>query len=323
MLERILSHRLTAAVVYLTAFAGFSFVAWRDAEAVEKTKKGWLGVSVQELTPSLREAMKVGNRPGLLITSVVRNSPADDANLKEEDVILTFDGKTVEKADEFVKLVRDTSPDKKVKIKILRDGKEKELEVIIGARESEPRSFRFGWDDGRDIFITSGPRLGVQVQKLNKDLAPYFQVEEKGGVLILEVSKNSPAEKAGLKAGDVITRIGDEKVTDPDDLIEALKDYEEGDKVTIEYMRMGKSEKTQAEIERSESRRFQFFGPGRNEIRIRRFLPEAERDIDVFIPEFPQKFDIIERRLNEQMKELQRELERMPKKLQRVDLGII
>ncbi len=273
MLKKMLTYRMTGALAVFVLFGGLLFVTLRDGNAVEKTKKGWLGVSVQELTPSLRETMKVGNRTGLLITDVVRNSPADDANLREEDVLLSFDGKAVEKADDFTQLVRNTPPDKKVKVKIMRNGEERELEVTIGARRSESSARSFSWSGSGhspDVFwVGDRAHLGVQVQDLNRDLAPYFKVEEKSGVLVLSVSDASPAEKAGLKAGDVITRLGDEKITDADDLVTALRDYEDGDKAKVEYVRQGKSANVEVEFKNTEnSHGFQFFTPGRKEIRI-------------------------------------------------------
>lgn len=317
MLKKLLTHRVAGAAAFFVIFGALLFVALRDGKAVEKTKKGWLGVSVQELTPSLRDAMKVGNRQGLLITNVVRNSPADDADLRDEDVLLSFDGKTVEKADDFVRLVRNTPPDKKVKVKILRDGEERELEVTLEARKtvSSPRAFAYNWSgDGRNIIAFGRPRLGVQVQELNKDLAPYFKVEEKGGVLILDVTKESPAEKAGLKAGDVITKIDGEKITDADDLINSLRDYEEGDEAAIEYVRQGKTATLQVALESSDEHGFHFWGPNRNKIRIRNFGADNWRDADLIVPKLQKHLEALERRQRENAERLQQRLQRLPQK---------
>jgi S1-C subfamily serine protease len=316
MRKKILTHRLAGGAAFFAIFGTLLFIVLRDGNAMEKTKKGWLGVSVQELTPSLRETMKLGNRTGLLITNVVENSPAADANLKEEDVLLSFDGKAVEKAGDFVDLVRNTPPDKKVKVKIFRNGEERELEVAIGARrtESSPRAFAYNWGDGQNVFVLGRPRLGVQVQELNKDLAPYFKVEEKGGVLVLDVTKDSPADKAGLKSGDVITRVDDEKITDADDLIAALKEYEEGDKVDIEYVRQGKAAKAQAELENPEDHGFHIWGPDRERIRIRSFGPDNWRDAEIMVPELRQHFDVLERRIREKVEAQQKKIQRLPLK---------
>jgi len=326
MLKKILTHRMAGALALFVIFSGLLFVAWRDGKAGEKTKRGWLGVSVQELTPSLREAMKAGNRSGLLITNVAENSPADEANLKEEDVLLAFDGNALEKADEFTQLVRNTPPDKKVKVKILRNGEERELEVTIGARKSDAYARSFNWNDGRNVMVWNNrPRLGVQVQDLSKDLAPYFKVEEKSGVLVLEVSRDTPAEKAGLKAGDVITRVGGEKITDADDLISALRDYEEGDKVTIEYARQGKNATVQAELENADSHGFRYFAPEhhkiripeRSKIRIQRFDDEDGDDLEIIMPDIEHHLEGLDKgRIEREVHDhLRRELKRLPQKL--------
>ncbi len=327
MRKKFLSHRMTVVLALAVISGGLLFMAWRDGNAVEKTKKGWLGVSVQELTPSRRDALKLGNRTGLLITDVVENSPADKADLKEDDVLLTFDGKAVEKADDFTQLVRNTPPDKKVKVKVFRDGEERELVVTIGARSSEALSRSFSWS-GQQPNVTAWsnrPHLGVQVQDLNKDLAPYFKVEEKGGALVVDVSKNTPAEKAGLKAGDVITRVGDEKITDADDLVKALRDYEAGDKVSIQYMRQGKSANAQAVLEESDNHGFQFFSPDRHrivipersKIRIQRFNDGEGGEFEIFMPNLERHLEGIEKDFIERdiQDRLRKRLKRLPERL--------
>jgi len=336
MLKRMLSNRMAVALAFFVVFSGLLFVSLRDSNAVEKTKKGWLGVSVQELTPSLRETMKVGNRSGLLITDVVEDSPADDANLREEDVLLSFDGKTVEKADDFTQLVRSTPPDKKVKVKIMRNGEERELEVTIGARKSDASARSFSWSGSRSpnvFWVGNRAHLGVQVQDLNRDLAPYFKVEEKSGVLILSVSKDSPAEKAGLKAGDVITRLGEEKITDADDLVAALRDYEDGDKVNVEYVRQGKSATAPVEFENTEnSHGFQFFAPeGRkmrlpekSKIRLQRF-DDGDGDAEILLDRHLEGLErgLIERDAQDRLREELKQLQRLPRKINLHDLQTI
>ena len=338
MQKKMLTNRLTGALAFFVVIAGLLFVTLRDGNAVEKTKKGWLGVSVQELTPSLRESMKVGNRSGLLITDVVADSPADDANLREEDVLLSFDGKAVEKADDFTQLVRSTLPDKKVKVKIMRNGEERELEVTVGARRSETAARTFSWSGSHSPNVmvwNNRPQLGVQVQDLNRDLAPYFKVEEKSGVLVLSVSDDSPAEKAGLKAGDVITRLGDEKITDADDLISALRDYEDGDKVNLDYVRQGKSANVQVELENTEnSHGFQFFTPDRERNRIpeksKIRIQSSDGDNDggeagILLQRHLEGLEKgrIERNIQNRWRDELRQLERLPRKINLRELQTI
>ncbi|MFQ5676460.1 MAG: PDZ domain-containing protein, partial [bacterium] len=162
--------------------------------AQRRSKKGWLGVSVREMTPSMRKEFDLGDRGGLLIDDVIEDSPADDARLWEDDIILEYNGQPVEFADEFSRMVRKTAPETKVKLLIWRDGKEKEVEVTLGRNRSRRQMV---WS-GTDLQVFSDrPRLGVQVHDLDADLAEYFKVKENAGVLIIEVAEDSPAEDAG------------------------------------------------------------------------------------------------------------------------------
>ncbi len=261
MSKNLLTSRWTmmAAVILAGALA----LGWtgREGEVGEKTGKGWLGVSVEELTPSLRKKMKLGEQTGLLVTNVAENSPADDAGFREDDVIIEFDGKKVEEAEVFSRMVRDSGPDKKITIVLVRDGERKSMEVMLEKRRSSSHGYAYGFGSAPGIFaVSSRPRLGVQVHELDENLAAYFKVQPREGVLILEVNEDSPAEKAGLKSGDVITKVGEEKIRDVEDLIETLGEYEEGDKVAIAYVRQGKSATVEIEIEASDSRAH-FWGP--------------------------------------------------------------
>jgi serine protease Do len=234
MQSRVLLFSLAMAVI----ISGFGLAA----------EKGWLGVSVREMTPSMREDFELGERSGLLIVDVVRDSPADDAGLREDDVLLKYDGVAVEQADELSKLVRESAPGKSVAILIFRNGQEKELSVAIAKRPT-----RFApayWGGQHFAFRLERPRLGVYVHDLNEDLAPYFKVEKNSGVLISEVMEGSAAESAGLKAGDVIIKIADKKISNVEDLFEELDDYEAGDAVAVEFVRQGATEKVEVELER-------------------------------------------------------------------------
>lgn len=287
MVVRILSHRVVMGLTLMLTFCGILLVGSPEVKGLEKKQKGWLGVSVQEMTPSMRDDMKLGDRSGLLVSDVVPGSPADDAGLEEEDVIVRFDGKAVEKADDFARSVRNTEPGTKVKLLIIRDGEEKEVEVTLGRRKTT-RARHFGWERERELIILGRPRLGVQVHELNEDLAPYFKVEKNQGVLVLKVEEGSPAEKAGLKAGDVITKVDDEEVRAPEELIEILDDYEEGDVAKIGYVRGGKKESVQVELEDFERCGFRFQLPKRLRFRLHRFGIDDFDEAEILIPAIPE-----------------------------------
>ncbi|MFQ5707212.1 MAG: PDZ domain-containing protein [bacterium] len=283
MIRNTVSRRCSGTALFSVLMIGLVLTA--GDHLLAKSKKGWLGVSVQEMTPTLREEMKMGNRPGLLIADVAEDSPAEEAGLHEEDVILSFDGHEVEKIADFTRMVRKTAPGTQVKVKYLRDGQEQETEVTVGKRRRHRRNvFALGGDRSL-FFVSDRPQLGVEIQELNGDLAGYFKVEEHGGVLILKVLEDSPAEQAGLKAGDVITKLDGEEVSNPDELIDLLKEYDEGDEVRVDFVRKGqaKQAKVQLEyIENSGGRKFRALPPG---LRMHGFELrdwDGSRDIRIF-----------------------------------------
>lgn len=263
-------------------------LACDNQEALAKSKRGYLGVTVEEMTPSMRAEMKLGKRSGLLVTGVIPGSPADEAGLEEDDVIVKFDGKAVEQVDDFVELVGNTAPKNTVRIDLVRDGSDQSLKAVIGRKRSRSFGYFLG-DNAPHVSVWSDrPRLGVQLQELNEDLAAYFPGAEKGGALVLEVVKDSPAEDAGLKAGDVIVQIDDEAVADPEDVIDLLGDYDAGDKVQLAYLRKGSRQSAEVELAEDGGVRWhQFEHP----------VPRAERfhlkDRHRRESEFPDQFKVI------------------------------
>ncbi|MFQ5639849.1 MAG: PDZ domain-containing protein [bacterium] len=249
MLKHILKSRCQ---VVLGTLLLFVFNTHVDSHAFVKSKKGWLGVSIVEMTPSMKKEYELGSRAGLLITFIEENSPAEDAGLWEDDVILSYNGSSVELAKDLTKAVRKTEPGSTAKLRIFRDGEEKTIEVKIAARkEQRHRTMVWSGDDEHIAISLSRPRLGVSVHELNEDLASYFSVDANKGVLISKVHEDTPAEKAGLKAGDVITKVDDEEIRDQEDLIDVLRDYEDGDEATVEFVRKGKLQKVVVELEGS------------------------------------------------------------------------
>jgi len=231
--------------------------------AKESSRKGYLGVSIERLSHSEKEEMGVSH--GVLVTHVVKDGPAEKAGILEDDVILYFDGKKILRPDRLTDAVREKNPGTEVKITLFRDKTEKEVTVKIGKLPA--RSITLEWK-GDKYILGGGVYLGVQMQSLNKDLAGYFGVKEDGGALVLEVKEDSPAEKAGLKAGDVIVRMDKEDVTTPDDVIEILSDFDEGDQVEIEVIRQGKKQTFNVELEAR---------PHSSDIRILKGIFEKER----------------------------------------------
>jgi hypothetical protein len=204
--------------------------------------KGWIGVYVQDLDRELRKYLDISERSGTMVNEIVPGSPADEAGLLEEDVITKFDGKRIRDTGDLTRAVQRTRPDEKVEVEVVRGREKKTLEITVGERRtrySERLSRR-----GRAW-------LGVSLAELNNELAEYFQVNKDEGVLILEVEKDSPAEKAGLKSGDVILELGGKKVGNVDDVHSAIAEKKSGEEIEILYKRHGKTDSVKVELVRS------------------------------------------------------------------------
>jgi C-terminal processing protease CtpA/Prc len=204
----------------------------------------YLGVATEDITKenmakyALREAHGVG------VTEVLKDGPAEKAGIKKDDVILRFDGESVSSVRKLTRLVSEAAADQTVRVTISRGGAEQELSVTLSKRDTAnllggkirddvfrgiEQSFpRIESGNGDFIFTMGGNRrIGVSTQGLTKQLADYFGVKD-GGLLITAVNENSPAAKAGLKAGDVITTADGEKIASSGDLSRAINKKDDG-----------------------------------------------------------------------------------------------
>src|SRR5438132_4054664 len=216
----------------------------------------FLGVGTEDITKENMARYGVREVRGVGVTEVAKDSPAEKAGLRKDDVILRFDGESVTSVRKLTRLINESSPDQNVRITISRGGAEQELGATLAKHKTDnlfggmatSRILRGGNDDdfrvlpgtnwppsigggadGPFVFsLGANRRIGVSTQALTKQLADYFGVKD-GGVLITSVSDNSPAAKAGLKAGDVITAIDGEKVSSPGDISRGLSKKETGD----------------------------------------------------------------------------------------------
>lgn len=228
------------------------------AMAEKRSGKGYLGVSIDRL--SQHEKKELGVTFGVIVSRVVKGEAADKGGIEEDDVIQYFNDEKIRRPDDLIDAVRDTKPKTQAKIKLVRDGKSKEVTVTLGKLKSRFKLFGSRGGKGMYIFSGRGGYLGIHLQTLNKDLGEYFGVKEDGGALILRVEEDTPAEEVGLKAGDVIVKIDDEKISAPEDVTEILSDLEEGDKIEVQIVRHKKKKTMKVELdERAGSRRIDIF----------------------------------------------------------------
>lgn len=198
---------------------------------------GWLGVGVAEVTPAKVKELKLPAERGVVLGKVLPDSPASRAGLKENDVITEINGQRVEGAEQFRRMIREIPTGRTAQLTVWRDGHSQTLSVTIG--KSEPRhatafvspgTFAFQMPEipPMNEFMESGPwfsgrpRLGIDAEDLSGEFGNYFGAPEGEGVLVRGVFSDSPAEKAGLKAGDVITAVDGDRVRSVGDLREKI-----------------------------------------------------------------------------------------------------
>jgi len=172
-----------------------------------KVVRGYLGVSIQELTQDLARQFGVADTKGVLISDVLADSPAKRAKLERGDVIVEFDGRAVENPTQFRNLVAQTPIGKKVHVKFLRGGKERDLDVTIAEQPKTMATPESPEDEGGEAR-SAGAFAGMDVRELTPELARRFNLSREGkGVVVTRIADGSPAGEAGLQAGDLITEI--------------------------------------------------------------------------------------------------------------------
>jgi serine protease Do len=185
----------------------------------------YLGIGIQEITAERAKVLKLRDAAGVEITRVGPGSPADRAGLKAGDVVLQYNGVKIEGIEQFARMVRETPVGREEKLDIVRDGTPQSVTVKIGQHPASPifpEGFGFRLPDVPRVFEgVRSPMLGVEVETIDGQLAQYFGVTD--GVLVRSVIKNSAAERAGFKAGDVILRVDDTKVGSAADITARLQ----------------------------------------------------------------------------------------------------
>ena len=213
--------------------------------------RGWLGIRMEEVSSERAKELKLPAERGALVTYVAEDSPAAKAGLKVNDVITEFDGQRVEGTMALVRLVHEVPAGRSVSLTIWRDGHTQSLTVEIASRRAghpgerdrdyfyaiTPRpdmdiapippippipAIEFGPLGGFRVF--GGPVLGIDAEDLSGQLGNYFGAPDGQGILVREVMPGTPAEKAGLKAGDVILRVDGKRVKNSDELRSALRE---------------------------------------------------------------------------------------------------
>ncbi|HLJ46813.1 MAG TPA: PDZ domain-containing protein [Bryobacteraceae bacterium] len=240
-----------------------------QAMSVAFTPGSYIGVNLAEIDNERAKALKLSDVHGVEITRVEDSSPASKAGLKVGDVVLEYNGQRVEGMEQFGRFVRETPAGREVKLVVSRGGNAQTIPVVVGTRKDMLRSgvYTFPGFDMKDfsvnipdIHIPDFPRsfsssqsgmLGVEAESLNSQLAEAFGVKE--GVLVRWVAKDSAAEKAGIHAGDVLTKVDGESVSDPTEMARAIRSARAKKSFDVQLVRERREMTVNVTIEHAEA----------------------------------------------------------------------
>lgn len=266
MIKYLVSVVLISGILISSSFAADA--PQKEEIVIKSANKPMLGVVITPVDDDELKELKLHG--GAKIKKVRSDTEAERIGLQKDDIIIKFDGNDIADPEDLFEMISDIEDEKKVEIVVMRDGKEKKFEADLKPGE-EGSNWAWSGDGDFDFDFRGLPHhlgenftvggkggfLGVETEELTDQLKAYFEVEN--GVLVEKVLEDSPAEKAGLKAGDVITQINDRKIGDYHDLVRTVNYYDPGETVEVKYSRKGKSNSVKVELgERKKMKWHQF-----------------------------------------------------------------
>jgi serine protease Do len=220
----------------------------------------WLGVETYEVTADKAKDLKLSAERGVVLGKIVPDSPAAKAGLKENDVVTEVNGQRVEGTSQFRRMIREIPAGRNIQLTVWRDGRSQTISATLGKSEEgrhtmrmvapTPGAFAFAmpkipdipsmeWN-GNMLFGGGQPRLGIDAEEINGQLGAYFGAPDGEGILVRDVNAGSPAEKAGVKAGDIITSVNGERVRTVGELRERISAKRDGkDKDKDQTVKLG------------------------------------------------------------------------------------
>ena len=168
----------------------------KDLKEKGSVTRGWLGVMIQKITPELAKSFGLKDAKGALVGDVIPDGPAFKAGIKRGDVIVSFDKQPVDEMEALPKIVAKTVPGRAVKVKVVRDGKEKVFDITIEVLK-----------DTSVAAVAKNDPVGLQVQDITPELMKSLKLDTRNGVLVSDVTADGAAGEAGIRRGDVITEI--------------------------------------------------------------------------------------------------------------------
>src|SRR4030043_228076 len=185
--------------------------------------RGWLGVSIQEVTPALAKSFDLKEKKGALVAQVISGSPAEKAGIEQGDIIVEFDGKEGPDSKDLPRIVASTPVGKAETIKLIRNGKVLDRQMKVGEMEEKVEVAK----------IPSHKSLGITVQNLTPEIAKGLGLKKDTGVVVTRVEPGSPAADAGIQAGDVVQEVNRKAVKNVEDFVQKVDKAKGQDNVLL------------------------------------------------------------------------------------------
>jgi serine protease Do len=192
--------------------------------------RGWLGISIQDLTDDLAAGFGVSSKGGVLVADVLKDSPAEAAGMKPGDIIVELGGAPIKEVTDLQKRVAAIPPGRAVALTVMRDRKTSRLTVKIGEQP------------GEETVVAAGPKsagLGVTVEELSEEAAQTYGLRGRSGVVVTDVAPDSAAEAAGIKEGDLILEVNRRRVGTVEEFRKAVARLKPGEAVPVQIERSG------------------------------------------------------------------------------------
>lgn len=188
-----------------------------------KVTRGWLGVSIQDITPELAKTFGLKERKGGLVAEVMKDGPAEKAGIEQGDVIVEFDGKEIAESKDLPRIVAATAVGKTVNVKVMRNGKTISKSVKIGQMDETATT--------AEAKVTGGNQLGITVQDITPQIARALGLKKTSGVVVTQIEPGNSAAEAGIQKGDIIKEVNRKSVKNSDEFFREIKQGKSGESV--------------------------------------------------------------------------------------------
>lgn len=185
----------------------------RDLLEFGEVRRGWLGVSLQEVNAELAEQFELEDESGVLLSEILPDTPAEDAGLRRGDVVTEIQGEQFESLNDFRNRIADLDPGTEVDLTVVRDGRARVVSVTLGSREEDPEVAATEMEN----------QYGWQLTELTDELRARLGAEDVSGVVVVSVYPGSPSAVAGIQSGDIILEVNRRSVDSLSDVREKLE----------------------------------------------------------------------------------------------------